>query len=134
MNDVYNYVMEKIEEGKGRDEIIKGVGKEFSARELYYESNLGFYFDDEETHEITAEADGSIFVICKVEKGQTLEEIKQEFIETVKYLTYNIYKNIISEPILEIGFEDIDEETRIVEYIFEEYLKKDIEYFLNEDS
>ena len=133
MNKVYNYVMGKIGKGKNRDEIVKGVVEIFSARELYAESNFGFYFDLEETHEITGEADGCKIVICEVEKEQSLEDIKHEFIETVRHLTYNIYRNLNGEPFLEIGFEDIDEMTGVIEYVFEEHLKDDIEYYLKEN-
>lgn len=130
MSKVYNFVLGEIEKGKSREEIIKVLG-EFSNQSLYTESNLGFYFN-EKSNDITQEADGYRGVVLKIEKDGTLEQIKEAFLEEAKKSIYNVYTDEYGEEILEIDFKELNEETDILGYIFNKFLKSDIEYFLNE--
>lgn len=131
MYKVYNYVVDRINKDD-IDSIEKDLSKEFCNKDLYIESNLGFYFN-EITGEITAEIDGFREVINVVDKEEKIEEIKECFIEEVSWSIYNVYYDIEGNPELEIVFSDLDKETNILDYIFEEYLRTDIEYFLSEE-
>lgn len=131
MSRIYNFVLSEINAGKSGDGILKGLA-EFYNGLLYKESNIGFYFD-EESHEITQEADGYKEVILQIEKDETLDQIKELFLEEAKRTIYNVYKDEYGKPVLEIYFEELNKETNILSYIFDECLKLDIEYFLKED-
>lgn len=128
MNKIYKYVVDRINKDD-IESIEKYLSKEFYNKDLYIESNLGFYFNGE-TGEITAETDGFREVICVVEKEKMIEEIKEYFVGEAGWLVYNIYYDIEGNEVLEIGLSDLDKETNILDYIFEEFLRSDIESFL----
>ena len=128
MDKVYKYVVDRINKDDIKN-IEKDLSKEFYNKDLYIESNLGFYFNGE-TGEITAETDGFREVIYVVEKEKMIEEIKEYFVGEAGWLVYNIYYDIEGNEVLEIGLSDLDKETNILDYIFEEFLRSDIESFL----
>lgn len=128
MDKVYKYVVDRVNKDDIKN-IEKDLSKEFYNKDLYIESNLGFYFNGE-TGEITAETDGFREVIYVVEKEKMIEEIKEYFVGEAGWLVYNIYYDIEGNEVLEIGLSDLDKETNILDYIFEEFLRSDIESFL----
>ncbi|MBE6063985.1 hypothetical protein [Clostridium cochlearium] len=131
MYKVYNFVTDKIAKDDIKN-IEKYLSEKFCNKDLYSESNLGFYFN-EETGEITAENDGFREVIHVVEKEEKVDEIKEYFLgETVRPV-YNVYYDPQGNEVLEIGLYDLDKETNILGYIFEEFLRSDIESFLREE-
>lgn len=132
MSKVYNYVLGEIEDGKSGEDILNGLA-EFYNGSLYEESNIGFYFY-EESHEITQEADGYRGVILEIEKDETIEQIKESFLHEAKKAIYNVYKDEYGSPVLEIDFDELNEKTNILSYIFDEYLKADIECFLEQNN
>ncbi len=77
MYKVYNFVTDKIAKDDIKN-IEKYLSEKFCNKDLYSESNLGFYFN-EETGEITAENDGFREVIHVVEKEEKVDEIKEYF-------------------------------------------------------
>lgn len=71
MDKVYKYVVDRVNKDDIKN-IEKDLSKEFYNKDLYIESNLGFYFNGE-TGEITAETDGFREVIYVVEKEKMIE-------------------------------------------------------------
>ena len=128
MDKVYKYVVDRVNKDDIKN-IEKDLSKEFYNKDLYIESNLGFYFNGE-TGEITAETDGFREVIYVVEKEKMIEEIKEYFVGEAGWLVYNIYYDTEGNEVLEVGLSDLDKETNILDYIFEEFLRSDIESFL----
>ena len=59
-----------------------------------------------------------------------IEQIKEYFVGETGWPVYNIYYDIEGNQVLEIGLSDLDKETNILDYIFEEFLRSDIESFL----
>jgi len=131
MYKVYNFVTDKIAKDDIKN-IEKYLSEKFCNKDLYSESNLGFYFN-EETGEITAENDGFREVIHVVEKEEKVDEIKEYFLGETVRLVYNVYYDPQGNEVLEIGLYDLDKETNILGYIFEEFLRSDIESFLREE-
>lgn len=131
MSKVYNFVLEEIKEGKSGENILKGLS-EFYNGSLYEGSNIGFYFY-EESHKITQEADGYREIIVQIEKDETIEQIKESFLQEAQKAIYNVYKDEYGNPVLDIYFDELDKETNILSYIFDECLKADIERFLKEE-
>lgn len=131
MYKVYKYVMGRIKMDDIKN-IEKDLSEKFCNKDLYSESNLGFYFN-EETGEITAENDCFREVIHVVEKEEKVDEIKEYFLGEADRLVYNVYYDPQGNEVLEIGLYDLDKETNILDYIFEEFLRSDIESFLREE-
>lgn len=132
MSKVYNFVLGKIEEGKSKRGILKELA-EFSNQSLYAESNLGFYFN-ENTNEITEEADGYKGVILEIQEDENLEQIKEAFLIEAQSSIYNVYRDENGQEMLEIDFDELNEKTNILSYIFDECLKADIECFLEQNN
>lgn len=128
MDKVYKYVVDRVNKDDIKN-IEKDLSKEFNNKDLYIESNLGFYFNGE-TGEITAETDGFREVMYVVEKEEEIKEIKEYFVGEAGWLVYNIYYDTEGNEVLEVGLSDLDKETNILAYIFEEFLRSDVESFL----
>lgn len=116
-NKIYDFVNECIVDGIEREGVVEQIVSRFGVEDIYAESNLRFYLD-EETQEIFDEADGSKNMIHLIEKGDTICEIKEMLFEHLDGAVYNIFQDKEGDEYCVIGLSELNHGNKLFEYIF----------------
>lgn len=106
-----------MEDGIEREGVAEQIVSRFGVEDIYAESNLGFYLD-QETLEIYDEADGCKNLIHLIEKGDTISEIKEILFEHLDGVVYNIFRGRESDEYCEINLSELNHGNKLFEYIF----------------